>query len=133
MGALSQVESFLSENPHYRDIVKSCQPDSGALEGIKDRFTGLSLKVFFGDWCPDCRAHMPTFLAAILELGEDDFELEFIEMNRQMSDGLNKAAQHEVMAIPTFIFFKDGAEIGRIIERPKESMGKDMALILSEN
>ncbi len=131
MGALSQVEAFLSENSQYRDIVESCQPDSGVLEGLKDKIVGLNVKVFFGDWCPDCRAHMPTFLAAILELGVDDFELEFIEMSRQMSDGLNKAAQHNVMAIPSFIFFKDGVEIGRIIERPKESMEKDMAEILS--
>jgi thiol-disulfide isomerase/thioredoxin len=130
MGALSQVEAFLSENPHYRDIVESCLPDSGALEGIKDRLSGLNVKVFFGDWCPDCRAHMPTFLAAVLELGVDDYEVEFIEMNRQMSDGLNKAAEHNVMAIPTFIFFRGELEIGRIIERPKESMEKDMAEIL---
>ena len=133
MGALSQVEVFLSENPHYRDIVESCQPDSGTLEGIKDRITDLNVKVFFGDWCPDCRAHIPAFLAAVLELAVDDFELEFIEMNRQMSDGLNKAAEHEVMAIPTFIFFRDGEEIGRIIERPHESIEKDIAEILKSN
>ena len=132
MGALSQVEAFLSENPHYRDIVESCQPDSGVLEGIREKFSGLSVEVFFGDWCPDCRTHMPTFLAAILELGVDDFMLEFIEMNRQMSDGLNKAAEHAVMAIPTFIIVRDGVEIGRIIERPKESIEKDIAEILGE-
>jgi thiol-disulfide isomerase/thioredoxin len=130
MGSLSQVEAFLSENPHYQDIVESCLPDPGELEGLKDRIVGLNVKVFFGDWCPDCRAHMPAFLAAVLELGVDDFELEFIEMNRQMSDGLNKAAENNVMAIPTFIFFRGGEEIGRIIERPKESMEKDMAEIL---
>ena len=131
MGALTQVESFLNENPHYRDVVEACQPDSELLAGLKDKVVGLQIKVFFGDWCPDCRAHMPTFLAAVLELGVDDFELEFVEMNRQMKDGLDKAAAHKVMAIPTFIFFRGELEIGRIIERPKESMEKDMAEILA--
>ena len=131
MDALSQLESFLSENPHYKDMVESCQPDSELLMNLKDRIPGLSVKVFYGDWCPDCRAHVPAFLASVRELGVDDFELEFIEMNRQMSDGLNEAAEHDVMAIPTFIFFRGNVEIGRIIERPKESMEKDMAEILA--
>jgi len=131
MGALAQVEAFLADNPHYRDIVESCQPDSEVLAGVKDQIVGLNVKVFFGDWCPDCRARMPTFLAAVLELGVDDFELEFVEMSRQMKDGLDKAAEHSVMAIPTFIFFRGELEIGRIIERPKESMEKDIASILA--
>jgi hypothetical protein len=33
--------------------------------------------------------------------------------------------------VPTFIFMKDGQELGRIVEYPLESLEKDMAKILS--
>ena len=38
---------------------------------------------------------------------------------------------YELEYVPTIIFFKDGAEINRIVEYTQESLEKDMLTILS--
>ena len=35
-----------------------------------------------------------------------------------------------VLAVPTFIFFRNGDEIGRIIERPNDKMEREIAKIV---
>ncbi len=73
---------------------------------------------------------MPRFISVIKALDTEDIDLEFIELNRNMDDGLGKAYEMNVLAVPTFILLRDGEEIGRIIERPRVTMEWDFAEIV---
>jgi thiol-disulfide isomerase/thioredoxin len=97
---------------------------------IKEKIEDTEIKVFTGDWCPDCRINVPRFFSIIMALDDADFGLEIIEVSRDMSDESNLVERMGVMAIPTFIFFKDGEELGRIIENPRGRMEEDMVEIL---
>ena len=46
---------------------------------------------------------------------------------------LNETEGLNIEKVPTFIFYKNGIEIGRIIESPEKSIEKDFLKILNGN
>ena len=47
-------------------------------------------------------------------------------------DRSNEAEGLRIELVPTIIFYKDGSEIGRIVETPVESMEKDLLKIIEK-
>jgi thiol-disulfide isomerase/thioredoxin len=131
MGTKEQIEDFLSKYPEYRPSIGLYNPEKDVIQNIRANLEDLEIKIFYGEWCPDCRTQLPRFLSVILALDEENIELEFIEVNRDKKDGLGKAESMNVLAVPTFIFLRGGDEIGRIIERPNDKMERDIAKIVS--
>lgn len=130
MGMLATIEGFLAQHPDYGDLARGYIPEREAIESIRANINGLAITVFVGDWCPDCRVQLPAFLAVMSAVDKDKIKIEFIGMDRNKEDALGKAEEMNVLAVPTFIFFRNGNEIGRIIEKPKESLERDIAGIL---
>ena len=124
MGMQESMESFVAQHQDYKDLAEDYIPDREAIESIRTNINGLAIKVFFGDWCPDCRAQLPAFLSVMQAVDKDNIETEFIEVGRNKEDVLGMAEQMNVLAVPTFIFFRDGKKIGRIVERPRRSLPK---------
>ncbi|MEE9152136.1 MAG: thioredoxin family protein [Thermoplasmata archaeon] len=130
MGAKERIYNFLSAHPEFRANLGLYKPNENSLDEIRANVKGLKIKIFCADWCPDCRMQLPRFLSVVLALGEENISIEFIEVDRDKKDELGMAERMNVLAVPTFILFRDGEEIGRIIERPKDSMEKDIAGII---
>lgn len=130
MGTKEQIEDFLSKYPEYKPYIGLYYPEKDVIQNIRANLNDLEIKIFYADWCPDCRIQLPRFLSVILALDEENIDLEFIEVNRDKKDGQEKAEEKNVLAVPTFIFFRNDKEIGRIIERPNDKMEKEIAKIV---
>lgn len=130
MGTKRQIGKFLSKYPEYKTSVGLYNPEKYVIEKIRGNLEDLEIKVFYGEWCPDCRLELPRFISVINVLDTDDMDIEFIELKRNKNDWIEKANEHKVFAVPTFVFFRYGNEIGRIIERPRVSMEWDFAEIV---
>jgi thiol-disulfide isomerase/thioredoxin len=89
--------------------------------------------VFLGTWCPDSRRHVPHFLrvADLAGIPEDNIKLYCVDRSKTSDDGLT--ATYHIERVPTFIFFRAGKEIGRIVETPQLSIEQDMLTILAKN
>ncbi len=70
---------------------------------------GLVVVDFWADWCGPCKMMAPVFE----ELSKELPKIKFAKLN--VDDQGELAQEFGVMSIPTFIVFKDGKEIGRII------------------
>ncbi|CAG7944329.1 unnamed protein product [Penicillium salamii] len=71
--------------------------------------TGLVVVDFFATWCGPCKAVAPT----LGKFSEQFLNVRFISVD---VDKLQSAAvEHGVNAMPTFILFKDGKEVGRVV------------------
>lgn len=132
MGLKEEIFEFLSNNPELRANMGLYNPDREVLDKIKEKIEDIEIKLFTADWCPDCRIQLPRFFSVLLALGDEDFALEIIEVDRNKKDDSGLSEMMGVMAIPTFIFLKDGMELGRIIERPKGRMEEDIAEIIGQ-
>jgi thiol-disulfide isomerase/thioredoxin len=84
-----------------------------------------------GTWCGDTHREIPRFYRILDEMGVSDQSITLIAVDRTMqADGLD-LEDLEIERIPTFIFYKKGKEVGRIVENARETLEDDMLLILS--
>lgn len=99
-------------------------------------FENTSIKIFFGTWCGDSKREVPRFLKLLSAISFPDKRVQLIAVG----DGdslLKQSPGHEeaglgIFRVPTFIVYKNGAEVNRINEFPACSLEKDLLGILSD-
>jgi thiol-disulfide isomerase/thioredoxin len=98
------------------------------IRGVEE---GVDVTIFFGAWCSDSRREVPRFLrlADASGLPESRIKLYALDRTKKSGDGLTE--KFGIERIPTFIFLKDGKEIGRITESPKTTLEADVLTILA--
>ncbi|MCX8009752.1 MAG: thioredoxin family protein [Ignavibacteria bacterium] len=90
---------------------------------------GLTITIVLGTWCSDSRREVPRFLKILDKINFDKENLTLFAVDRKMKfEGFN-SEKYNIEKVPTFILYKDGCELGRIIETPKKSLESDLAEI----
>lgn len=130
---IANKESFLDDSfaswftPNYDYY----NPDAVILESLKSALKNVAIKAFMGTWCGDSQEQTPVFYK-ILDMVDFNYNnLELITVNRSKVTPDNLQEGFNIERVPTFIFYKDGIEIGRIVEYPLESIEADMLKIVS--
>lgn len=105
--------------------------DEEVIEKLKPVINDYTIKGFMGTWCGDSKRNVPRFYKILEETGFDQeyFELITVGRNKKTPDNLQEG--FDLIRVPTFIFMKDGKEVGRFVERPRETMEKDILKIVS--
>ena len=122
LGDISQAELF-----ERHEVFKRNYDAYEVTAGIDGLPPGLKVKILFGTWCHDSEREVPRMLKLLAASGvkEDNISLISLDIRKEEPEGRAKALA--VRFTPTFIFFSDDAELGRIIERPVESLQADIA------
>lgn len=96
-------------------------------------FKDVKVKAFIGTWCGDTKYLLPKFIKTWSSLGLDEKNLEIIglhhegELYKQGPKG--ETLNANIHKVPTFVFERNGEEIGRIVERTVFDLDEDMMLI----
>jgi thiol-disulfide isomerase/thioredoxin len=92
---------------------------------------GVDVTIFFGGWCGDSKREVPRFLRLADQSGfpKSRIKLYALDRTKKSDDGLTD--KFGIERIPTFIFLKDGKEIGRITESPATTLEGDVLTILA--
>jgi thiol-disulfide isomerase/thioredoxin len=98
------------------------------MEGID--IEGLTIKIVMGTWCPDSRREVPRFMKVIDTWKFPQEKLTFIGVDNGKRSPIGGYDQLDIQRVPTFIFYKNNVEAGRIIENPVTSLEQDMVNIL---
>jgi thiol-disulfide isomerase/thioredoxin len=126
-GAIT-AEQVYFDFPVWKQIADGYTPaveTVKALKAFKKQSEKVEVMVFLGTWCPDSRRNVPIFLKCL-----ESAELKPItkilatDVYKKLESGLE--AKHKVTRVPTFVFLKEGKEIGRITEYPTELMEVDI-------
>lgn len=117
-------------NPNYG----SYQPDKRLVQQIKPLLFDKKIQLFLGTWCGDSKREVPRMLKILDEAGVKETDIELIMVSNH-PDTYKQSPQHEekgknIIRVPTLIIYKDGAEIGRIVEYPRKSLEADLLSIL---
>jgi len=107
------------------------QIDYETLDKLEGKLDSVNIKIVFRSTCSDSREQLPRLFKILNELNYDVNTITLIGVNRQKQGLSNEAEGLEIEFVPTIIFYKDGKEIGRIVETPAESLEKDLLRILS--
>lgn len=114
----------------FTDNYKDYQADKKVIEDLKPLTEGVSIKIFMGTWCSDSQYHVPAFFKIMDQAGYSysDFQIYSTKEDKTMPDQLEK--KYNIINVPTFILYKDGKEMNRIVEYPLETIEKDLLDIL---
>lgn len=109
----------------------SYKPDDEAVNKLLSvPAGGITIKVVVGTWCPDSRKQTPRFMKLIDMWKYPVSEITFIGVDDAKLSPVGEYEQLDIQRVPTFIFYKNNIEAGRIIENPVTSLEQDMVNIL---
>lgn len=114
---------------YFDEEYRTYEPDIEIIRSLKSLPGKWNVTIVMGSWCSDTQREVPRFFRIMDEAGIPDDAVEIIAVDRKKKAGEVDIEELEVALVPTFIFYKDGKEIGRIIEVPNESLEKDVLLI----
>lgn len=102
-----------------------------SILGIEpEELDGVTITMVLGTWCPDSRREVPRFYKIIDQLGFNESRLHVIFVKRdKLAPGIDLDSLN-IQFVPTIVVFRNGDEIGRIIEHPVQSLEEDLAGIL---
>ena len=108
----------------------SYQPDYETIDSLEGKLENVTIKIVFRSTCSDSREQLPRLFKILNKLNYDVNSITLIGVNRKKQGLSNETEGLEIELVPTIIFYKEGNEIGRIVETPVESMEKDLLKIL---
>lgn len=106
------------------------QPDYETLDSLEGKLEDITIKIVFRSTCSDSREQLPRLFKILNELNYNVNTITLIGVNREKLGLSNEVDGLDIEFVPTIIFYKDGSEIGRIVETPAESLEKDLLKIL---
>ena len=90
----------------------------------------LKVKILFGTWCHDSEREVPRMLKLLAASGVKEENISLISLDIRKEEPEGRAKAMGVRFTPTFVFFSEGAELGRIIERPIVDLAHDVTALV---
>ena len=131
---LGHTTSKLLDNakifPWYYYGKRAYHPNDSLVQYLKPLTDSLGVMIVAGTWCGDTQIELPKMMRLLqkLEINDSLVAIQLVDRKKQNRFFITKPMH--VKAIPCFIFYKQGKEIGRIIEHPSVSIEADLLLIL---
>ncbi len=111
------------------------QVDMDAISDVSKELKDFQIKLFLGTWCGDSKREVPRFYK-ILEKANFPIDqlvtvaVDNAKPNYKKSPGGEEKGLN-IIKVPTFIFYKQGKEVNRIVESPIESLEKDICAVVT--
>jgi thiol-disulfide isomerase/thioredoxin len=120
--------------PWYSSNFKNYSPNETIISNIKEELQGYQVLAFLGTWCGDSKREVPRFLKILETANFPDDQLKIIALDRRKGKYKQSPTGEEwglqILRVPTFIFYKNGREVNRIIESPNTTLEEDLRKIL---
>ncbi len=127
--------SLLEQDPDFKSWFEfrynEYEVDTTLLRDVIEDVQKIQYVVVAGTWCGDSKREIPHLLKILdnLHTARDRVRFYGVDRSKKSNDGSTDLFQ--IDRVPTIIVLKDGKEIGRIVERPEETLEKDLVKILS--
>ncbi|WP_299119538.1 tetratricopeptide repeat protein [uncultured Tenacibaculum sp.] len=124
-----ETKDFSWFQKNYEDYITN----KDVIKEFKEQLKDYTIKAFYGSWCGDSKRGVPKFYKVLDEAGYDLKNLDAIAVDRKPEaykaspNGEEKGLN--IHRVPTFIFYKNNREVGRIVESPKQDYERDILAI----
>jgi thiol-disulfide isomerase/thioredoxin len=109
------------------------EPDKSVTDQLKLKQAGVEILIVLGTWCSDSQEQVPRFFKVLDRIRFDKKSVQLICVNSSKEAGEVDLVNYDIHKVPTFIIYKKGREVGRIIENPYMTLEKDLLMFFSEN
>ena len=101
-------------------------PNPEIIKKLRKHKKGLSIIIVLATWCPDSREHVPHFYKILDKTGIPEKSIKVICVDGYKECEGVDLDKYDIQKVPTFIFYRNGEETGRIIESPEISLEEDL-------
>lgn len=115
----------------FRPNYESHPLNEKAIAQLKPLLKKVKIKIFMGTWCGDSKSQTPAFYKILDAAGYNQKNLTLIAVSRDKDTPEGYEKGMDIERVPTFIFYKKGKEVNRIVEYPVSSLEEDMLVILN--
>ena len=126
----------LLEEPHslwYNKVFDEYDIDNDPFISLAElNLSDVEVLIVLATWCPDSRREVPRFMKISQMLGMDQEKIRMVGTDSYKKAPIDNYDDLEIDRVPTFIFYRNKKEIGRIIEYPMASLEKDMLGIFGD-
>jgi thiol-disulfide isomerase/thioredoxin len=120
--------------PWFAENQKGYTPEAAALQALKAKKDSIHIVTFGGTWCGDTRFVVPKLLALTDAAGFSPERLTLIGVDESKKTVHHLAETFNVTLVPTIIVFKNGKEVGRVVEYGKYGLfDKELGEIIARN
>jgi thiol-disulfide isomerase/thioredoxin len=117
--------------PEWMAAEAESQPDPEACKALASVPPGAEVTVFLGTWCGDSRRELPRFWKALDMAATVPFAVHYIGVDRQKKEPSAPVINNDIRYVPTFIVYREGREVGRIVEESPHGIEKDLLALLT--
>ena len=128
----ASLDSLLTEpfESWFEQNYQAASPDPATVQAITPLLEDVEIHAFIGTWCEDSQREVPKFVKILEGAGYPVESVRLVTMTREKTTPQNYEEGLQVTNVPTFIFYKGGKEMNRIVEFPIETLEGDMLTIL---
>lgn len=107
------------------------EPDVVMVDELTNQLRDVEIRAYMGTWCGDSKRETPKFYKLLDQAEFDQSKLTLVAVDRSKTQPESLVNGYDVVRVPTFIFYRDGKELGRFVERSRESLEQDILKIVS--
>jgi thiol-disulfide isomerase/thioredoxin len=110
---MHRAEEVTAHNPEYVPRAAAYTTNGQAVATLKKEQRPVTVRIFFGSWCPHCREMVPHAVKLEQQLKGTSIHFEYFGLPPRF--GTDAAARkNAISAVPTGIVYVSGNEIGRL-------------------
>ncbi len=123
-----KVEHLETSNDHtwFNKNYSEYKYDSASVKKLKNLPPEYHIIVVGATWCSDTHLELPRFYKVIDDANFPRERIKLYFVDRELKDPEMVSKKHKIKKVPTFILMKGDKEKTRIVEKPKESIEKDL-------
>ena len=127
-------QDVLKNHQNYKWFDKHYSQYNPNIEKLsKTNLEDIDIAIFMGTWCHDSKREVPRVIKLFNLLALENERIKIVALNKQKKGYFKNYKSFNIKRTPTIIFFKNGKEIGRIIERPSLSIEEDFFQFVDKN
>ncbi len=130
------AERLLANIPEYAQRKAEYSPDASEVEFMASAIQPDDhIEVYLGTWCSDSQREVPRLLKIVDVLKEKHAKtlpVTFVAIDRSKSKPADLIAGKSIEKVSTFIYYRNGQEIGRIVEKPQGLLEDDLLAIVAK-
>tara|TARA_B100000780_G_scaffold1269_1_gene1031 strand:- start:16 stop:546 length:531 start_codon:yes stop_codon:yes gene_type:complete len=106
-------------------------PDMDLVKQSQSFLSDVSITMFLGTWCHDSQREVPALLKILDTVAFKSENIRIIALSLDKDTPSKIEGLSNISRTPTFVFYRDGREIGRYVEQARHSLDQDILDIVS--
>ncbi len=111
---LRHADEVTAHNPEYVSSAKAYAVNGSEIATLQKEGRSVTVRVYYGSWCPHCRRLVPHALRIEQELKASKIRFEYFGLPPHF-DSDPEARKVFVQSLPTGVVYVNGNEVGRLL------------------